>query len=177
MKKKSIKLFKVLSVVAFLLSLAVLIYFILLPILPVEVMLPILPETSTVGYQKVIANAYTQDGIGVVVLSSSCYVVEGGTEEWIAKSILNGLANRTEFRPDAHDVLRDLLKSLNVEVLMVKVVDIVNNTFIGRLVLKQGNRIISLDVRPSNGVAIAVRVNAPIYMREDLLKEYGKYVC
>jgi hypothetical protein len=177
MKKKSIKVFKILSVVAFLLSLAVFVYFIVLPLLPVEVLLPVLSETSTLGYERVVPNAYAEEGIGVIILSSKCYVVEGNTEEWIANSIVNGLANRTEFRPDAHDILRDLLKSLDIEVLMVKVVDMVNNTFIGRLVLKQGNKVVSLDVRPSNGIAIAVRVGAPIYMREDLLKEYGKYVC
>jgi len=177
MKKKSVRAFKVLSVTAFLLSLSVFVYFIILPLLPVEVLLPILPETSTAGYEQVMPDAYTEEGIGVITLSSGCYVVEGNTEEWIANSIVNGLANRTEFRPDAHDILRDLLKSLDIEVLMVKVVDVVNNTFIGRLVLKQGNKVVSLDVRPSNGIAIAVRVGAPVYMREDLVKEYGRYVC
>jgi len=177
MKKKSVRAFKVLSVIAFLLSLSVFVYFIILPLLPVEVLLPILPETSTAGYERVVPDAYTEEGVGVITLSSGCYVVEGNTEEWIANSIVNGLANRTEFRPDAHDILRDLLKSLDIEVLMVKVVDVVNNTFIGRLVLKQGNKVVSLDVRPSNGIAIAVRVGAPVYMREDLVKEYGRYVC
>ena len=177
MKKKSMKAFKVLSVIAFLLSLAIFVYFLLLPLLPVEVLLPVLPETSTAGYERVVPNAYTEQGIGVIILSSKCYVVEGNTEEWIANSVANGLANRIEFRPDAHDILRDLLKSLDIEVLMVKIVDVVNNTFIGRLVLKQGNKVVSLDVRPSNGVAIAVRVGAPVYMRQDLLKEYGRYIC
>jgi len=177
MRKDRFKFFKILSIIAFLLSLSVFVYFIILPLIPVEVLLPILPETSTFGYKKVVPNAYVQEGVGVLTLSSNCLLVEGVTEEWIAKSIINGLANSTEFRPDAHDVLRDLLKSLEIKVLMVKIVDIVDNTFIGRLILKQGNKIVSLDVRPSNGIALAVRVGAPVYIREDLLTKYGKQVC
>jgi len=174
-RKNSLTLFKVLAVAAFFISVFIFLK-ILLPTVPATLLLPFVPETSTLGYVQVSANAYTDD-YGVVVLSANCYGVEGVTEKWIAESILEGAGNRTPFRPDAHDVIRDVFKSLDVEVVMVKVVDIVNNTFIGRLVLKQGNRIVSLDIRPSNAVAVAVRVGAPIYMREDLLKNYGKKIC
>jgi hypothetical protein len=60
---------------------------------------------------------------------------------------------------------------------MAKVVDLRNGTYIGRLIVKQGTTILGLDARPSDATAIAVRANAPIYIREDLLHEYGEKVC
>jgi bifunctional DNase/RNase len=60
---------------------------------------------------------------------------------------------------------------------MVKIVEIRNNTFIGRLILQQGNKVVSLDSRPSDGIAIAVRTGSPVYIKESLMKEQGKYIC
>ena len=176
-KKKSRTAFKLLAVVLFLLLLVVFLKLFLFSPAAIEVLMPLIPETSTVGYTQVVADAYTQGDVGVVTLSSDCYQMEGTTDAWIAESIVQGLANKTAFRPDAHDVIRDVFKSLDIKVLMVKVVDIVNNTFIGRLVIKQGDKIASLDIRPSNAAAIAVRVGAPIYVKTNLLEEYGRKLC
>ena len=142
-----------------------------------------LPDLSTTGYVLVKPEAtVVNDVIGVVSLTSDCYLLTANTEAGQAEAINDGLNNIIRERPMTHDLMKDMLTSLNVEVLMVKIVDIrnttsSNNTFIGRLILKKDNQVLNLDSRPSDGIAIAVRTDAPIYIKEDLLKQQGKYIC
>jgi bifunctional DNase/RNase len=60
---------------------------------------------------------------------------------------------------------------------MVKITEVKNNTFFGKLILRQNGKILSLDSRPSDATAIAVRTNSPIYVKTELLKEFGKKIC
>ena len=60
---------------------------------------------------------------------------------------------------------------------MVKIVDLKENNYIGKLIIQQGNKVLSLDSRPSDGIALVVRTNSTIYFKESLLKEMGKYIC
>jgi hypothetical protein len=136
-----------------------------------------LPELSTIGYKKVEIDAGVSEGRGMVTLTADCYQVIAYTETAQAESIANGLAGRIDFRPNAHDLVKSMFDSLDIEVVMVKVVGITNNTFIGKVILRQGNKILSLDSRPSDGTALAVRTGSPVYMKESLLEEYGRKVC
>ncbi len=137
----------------------------------------LLPEFSTSGYLKTDVDAGVVEGNGVVILTSGCYQLSANTEASQAESIADGIAKTIGFRPNTHDLMRDTLDNLGVEVVMVKIVDIKNNTFYGRLILKQGNKVVSLDSRPSDGIALAVRTDAPVYLKEELMKSQGKYIC
>jgi CRISPR/Cas system-associated endoribonuclease Cas2 len=138
---------------------------------------PTSSELSTDGYTQVQVNAGS-DGIrGVVVLTGNCYQVTGNTDPWIADAISNGQAGKVNFRPTIYDVTKDAFNALGVKVLMVKVIAVQNSTFIGRLVLQQGNTIVSLDSKPSDATAIAVRFNAPVYTKNELMTRYGQKVC
>jgi len=144
---------------------------------PLHVPLVGIAELSTVGYASVAVDAYVEAERGVVVLSSDCWRLTAYTEPTQAESIALGLEKVVPFRPNAHDLAHDVFQLLGIEVLMAKVVDLRNGTYIGRLIVKQGTTILGLDARPSDATAIAVRANAPIYIREDLLHEYGEKVC
>jgi len=136
-----------------------------------------LPELSTLGYMKVSVDAAVTEEGGIVVLTSECYQLSAFTEVEQAESIADGLMKKIGFRPNTHDLMKDALDNFEIKVIMVKIVDLKNNTFFGRLVLRQENRIVSLDSRPSDGIALAVRTDAPIYIKEDLMKSQGRYVC
>jgi bifunctional DNase/RNase len=136
-----------------------------------------LPELSTTGYVEVDVDAAVVEGRGIVSLTGNCWRITATTEPTQAQSIKNGLEGVIGFRPNTHDLMRDIFESLEMEVIMVKIVDMRENTYIGRLILRQGNRVLSLDSRPSDGTAVAVRVGAPIYIKEELLKRHGQYVC
>lgn len=137
----------------------------------------LVPELSTADYVQAEIDAGVENGMGVVTLTGECYQIVAYTEEVQARSIANGLAGYIGLRPGTHDLIKDALEQLGVNVVMVKVTELRNSTFFGRLVIRQGNRIVSLDARPSDATAIAVRVGAPVYVKEDLMKEYGQRVC
>lgn len=141
--------------------------------------LSLVPELSTAGYIQVEIDANVDEGsgLGIVILTGDCYSVTATTEEVQANSIASGLIGYIGFRPGTHDLIKDALEQLGVEVMMVKVTEVRNSTFIGRLILRKGSRIISLDVRPSDGTAIAVRVGAPVYVKNELMKDYGEKIC
>jgi len=137
-----------------------------------------LPELSTVGYGQVIIDTGTDSsGNGVVLLTAGCMQIRTHIEAAQAESIYNGMHGITPARPNAHDIAADAFQALGIKVLMVKVTDMRNQTFYGRIVLRDGNRIASLDARPSDATAIAVRMHVPVYVRTQLLEENGENIC
>lgn len=161
----------------FLIGLLVIIILILFPFSSERVQIVLLPELSTFGYIEVEVNAEVVGNQGIVTLTSDCYQIIAYTEASQAESIKRGLAGKIPFRPNAHDLIKAIFESFDIEVIMVKITELKNNTFFGRIFLKQGNRVLSLDSRPSDGTAIAVRVGAPVYIKETLLKEVGRKIC
>lgn len=134
-------------------------------------------ELSTNGFVAVKPEAGVVNGDGVISLTGNCYRVVAGTEPHLAESIANGIEKRIVERPNTHDILRDQLESFDIKILMIKVVDIRKNNFIGKIILKQDDKIVSLESRPSDGIALAVRTNSSVYMNETLMKKYGEKVC
>lgn len=136
-----------------------------------------LPEMLTTNYTQVAVSADMSDNIGVITLTAGCKQIIAHTEPEQAVSIADGLAGYVGMRPNTHDLIRDTFNGFGVEVIMLKITEIRNSTFMGRLLLREGNKVLSLDARPSDGTAIAVRVGAPIYINDNLLEEYGEDIC
>jgi bifunctional DNase/RNase len=132
-----------------------------------------IPELSTEGY--VLVNVETGDQ--KLVIGTNCLAVEGHVSDDIVHSVDNALQRSKDIRPLTHDMAINILESYNIEILMVKISELRDNNFIGQLILKSGNKITNIDVRPSDGIALALRENAPIYMNETLLKEKGEKIC
>jgi bifunctional DNase/RNase len=139
--------------------------------------IPIITGLSTAGYEKVIVDAALVNGYGIVGLESECYQIIANVESYQAESIIMGLEGIVPSRPNSHDIAVDAFNTLGIEVLMVKVTEVRNETFYGKMILRNGNSIASLDARPSDATAIAVRMDVPIYVKEDVLREYGEYIC
>jgi len=135
-------------------------------------------EIDTKGFLEVKVNV---DAIYLdraqITLTAGCYQIQATTDACVGQAILNGLEKKIDFRPTVYDVIADTFKSLGIEVLALKIVEVRNNTFIGELIVQQGDKVLSLDIRPSDGTAIALRLNSPIYINETLAKEMGKNIC
>lgn len=76
-------------------------------------------------------------------------------------------------RPMTHDLLRDLLDTFNAEVLDVVVDELREGTFFAKVRYIYNGEEYQLDARPSDAVALAVRVDAPIYVAPEVLDEAG----
>ena len=73
-------------------------------------------------------------------------------------------------RPVTHDVFLDALTNLDARVDHVVINDVKGAMFFARLTLKQHDRLIDLDARPSDAIALALRQQAPIFIEEDVLE-------
>ncbi|MFB3850898.1 MAG: bifunctional nuclease family protein [Acidobacteriota bacterium] len=74
-------------------------------------------------------------------------------------------------RPMTHDLICALLKSLSGKLLRVDICDIRDNTFYAEMVVKRNRSEIRIDARPSDAIAVAIRLKAPIYVEGHVLEE------
>ena len=92
-----------------------------------------------------------------------------GPEE--ARAIALALEGVSTPRPMTHDLLRDVLGAVDVRVLSITVTELRESTFFAELELQTGDKTVRVSSRPSDAVALAVRVDAPIFASEQVLAE------
>ncbi|RPJ09190.1 MAG: hypothetical protein EHM28_02245 [Spirochaetaceae bacterium] len=90
-----------------------------------------------------------------------------------AQAILIGLGSISIPRPLTHDLLISTLKHLNTEITRIEITELKDDTFFARLILNQNGTDISIDSRPSDCIAIAVRVKCPLYIDELVVDKAG----
>ena len=76
-------------------------------------------------------------------------------------------------RPMTHDLLKNILLALGARVDRVEVTALREGTFYGNIVLSHQGRIYNIDSRPSDAIAVAVRMHAPIFVAREVLDEAG----
>ena len=74
-------------------------------------------------------------------------------------------------RPMTHDLIKNILESVHARVTKVVITDLKENTFYALLHLQIGEREYTVDARPSDAIALALRVAAPIYVEEDVVRK------
>lgn len=74
-------------------------------------------------------------------------------------------------RPMTHDLLNECLKSVNVTVDRIEIIDIRGNTFFANIYLSREGESYTVDARPSDAIAIALRANAPIFVDENVIEK------
>jgi bifunctional DNase/RNase len=94
-----------------------------------------------------------------------------GTYE--AEAITIELLNRTSPRPLTHDLLRSVVDAMGGRVSHVMVNDLRDDTFFGRIVIDMNGRKVEVDSRPSDAIALAVRIKAPIFVAESVMDQAG----
>ena len=72
-------------------------------------------------------------------------------------------------RPMTHDLLKNILEGLGITVKQVIVNDLKENTFYAMIELNHNGGVITIDARPSDAIALALRVNAPIFVTEKVV--------
>ena len=92
----------------------------------------------------------------------------GGTE---ATSIEGRLHGQPPIRPLTHDLLDHVLQRFHAQLVKVQVDTLRDGIYIGSIYLKTEGRIIKLDARPSDAIALAIGDHAPIYVAREVLDE------
>ena len=93
---------------------------------------------------------------------------------WVGVYEANAIALEIEKvqtpRPMTHDLLKNVLNGLNVHVQRVVVCDLKEDTFYALIWMEREGQIISMDSRPSDALALALRLDCPIYVEDQVLK-------
>jgi len=123
------------------------------------------------------------DSIRVSLMSQQRIVIlrEVNTERylpiWIgvyeAESITIALQEVEVARPLTHDLIKNIFDELNARVLRVEVVALREDTFYGNIVVEVDSRILNIDSRPSDAIALAVRTHVPILVARSVMDVAG----
>jgi uncharacterized protein len=91
-----------------------------------------------------------------------------------ASSIATALENIGTPRPMTHDLLKNILDHLHVKVLRIEVNDLKDNTYYALLHLEVNKKKFTIDSRPSDAIAIAIRTGASIFVEESVIQRSAK---
>ena len=96
-----------------------------------------------------------------------------------AASIASVLQNITFDRPMTHDLFKKFIEQVNIKVKKIEVCDLKDNTFFAKIYCESANEDFILDSRPSDAIALALRLNATIFVDdkvvENLKVKNGEY--
>lgn len=89
------------------------------------------------------------------------------------QAILIGFGGVPMPRPLTHDLLLNVFRRFDAELLRVEINELHDGTFYARIVLGKGGEEIVLDARPSDAVALAVRKKCPVFIAESVVEAAG----
>jgi len=107
----------------------------------------------------------------LIQLKNNCSELTFYISTWQASSIEEGSSDKIPFRPSTHDILVDVLEGYGIEPMLVKITKLSEGTYFAELTFKKGNHFLTLDIRPSDAMAIAVRTGTPMYVNESLISK------
>jgi uncharacterized protein len=88
-----------------------------------------------------------------------------------ATAIAAALQNINFERPMTHDLFKNFVQTMEMEVVKIEICDLKDNTFYALIYFASDNRVISMDARPSDAIAIALRFDAPIYVDSKVIEK------
>jgi len=88
-----------------------------------------------------------------------------------AEAITLSLQDVEVQRPLTHDLLRNVLDQLGAQVLRVNIIELRDEVFYARIVIQVNGKEVEIDSRPSDALALAVRVHVPVFVAEDVMDE------
>jgi bifunctional DNase/RNase len=86
-----------------------------------------------------------------------------------ANAIAMQMENIISPRPMTHDLLKNVIEGLQARIRKIEITDLRDNTFFAVISLDRNGESLSIDSRPSDAMALALRVGAPIYVQRTVL--------
>jgi uncharacterized protein len=131
-------------------------------------------KSSDLSQAEIMSVARTDKGTAVIIkpvgLDQAIPIFIGQLE---AHSILIGISRVNMPRPLTHDLILVLMERAKMTVDKVEINDFVDGTFYARIYFKQGVKKFDIDSRPSDALALATRLNIPLFVSNKVIKEAG----
>ena len=112
-----------------------------------------------------------------IILSSTCNKMTLASNEYQIYSIRQGLENTIDIRPTIHDLMRGILSNYKIDLILVKITDVKDELYFANVYFQNKDNILSIDAKPSDAIALAIRTKTPIYISNEMLKKYAEYTC
>jgi uncharacterized protein len=94
---------------------------------------------------------------------------------WIGLLEATAIASELEgiefSRPMTHDLIKNILDIVDVKVVKIEVSDLKNNTYFALIHISHKGKEITIDARPSDALALSLRVGAPIFVAEEVIEK------
>ncbi len=94
---------------------------------------------------------------------------------WVGIFEANAIALQIEKidtpRPMTHDLIKGVLNQLNAKVTKIVVTELKDNTFYALIFLSVAGKVITIDSRPSDAIALALRTDSPIFVTEEVISK------
>jgi bifunctional DNase/RNase len=90
-----------------------------------------------------------------------------------AESITVALQEVEMSRPLTHDLLKNLFSTFNAKILRIEIVSLKDDIFFGNIVARADEKVVDIDARPSDAIALAVRAHVPILVGQDVMDAAG----
>ena len=121
-------------------------------------------ESSTGAYILILGDKNSQRRLPIVIGSAE------------AESIAVGIEKHKNGRPHTHDLFIRFAHEFGIEVMEVVINRFRDGIYYAMLVCKQGDDLTMVDARPSDAIAIAVRIGCEIYAYESVMEEAGIFM-
>ncbi len=98
---------------------------------------------------------------------------EGTLPIWIGLLEATAIASELEgikfSRPMTHDLLKNMMDMVHIKVSKIEVCDLRDNTYYARINFEFNGEEMSIDARPSDAIALSLRLDAPLFVSEDVI--------
>ena len=88
-----------------------------------------------------------------------------------ATSIASAIKQVNMARPLTHDLMHDIFEQIDLKVQRVVITELKEQTYYAELAISRGDRVMIIDARPSDAIAIALRESAPIYVAKSVIEQ------
>jgi bifunctional DNase/RNase len=132
------------------------------------------------GYTKVWPGGVLEVIESTLIIGDNCTAIIADTTDERALGIADAIMNTSIPRPDTWTSWEASLKSFNITVDAVQMQRYDGKYYYADVLLRgmtDQEKVLRLDMRPSDAIALALRSGAPIYVNTTLLKEVGKNIC
>jgi len=76
-------------------------------------------------------------------------------------------------RPMTHDLMKNVMDALEAKVISIVITELRDNTYFAKIHLSQGDAEITVDSRPSDAIALALKVESPIFVSSEVLQKHS----
>jgi bifunctional DNase/RNase len=98
-------------------------------------------------------------------------IVIGSNEAYAIDRRLKGI---TAPRPQTHDLLASIIENMGGEIDRIEINDLQAHTFFAKIHIRQDGRMVEIDSRPSDAIALGIATVVPIYVAEHVLEEVSR---